>query len=91
MDKKDLFFVECAILYQAGIDQVCDKVIVVTAPEDVRLQRVIARDTSTPDQVRARMHAQDVAQDMQRADIVVNNDGKVTIEELCQEIITKIY
>jgi dephospho-CoA kinase len=91
MDKKDLFFVECAILYQAGIDQVCDKVIVVAAPEDVRLQRVIARDTSTPDQVRARMRAQDVAQDMQRADIVVNNDGKVTIEELCQEIITKIY
>ena len=42
-----LCFVECAILYQAGFDALCDKVVAVTAPEEVRLARVLARDHST--------------------------------------------
>ena len=41
-----LFFIECAILFQAGFDVLCDKVVAVTAPEDIRLERVIARDHS---------------------------------------------
>ena len=80
-------FVECAILYQAGIDQLCDKVVAVTAPEDIRLKRVIARDHSDIDKVRARMRAQEADKDLQRADIVVNNDGKTPIPTLCNDII----
>ena len=83
----DLLFIECAILYQAGIDALCDKVVAVTAPEDIRLSRVIARDRSDIDKVRARMRAQEAEKDLQRADIVVNNDGKIPIPTLCEEII----
>ena len=83
----DLFFIECAILYQAGIDQLCDKVVAVTAPEDIRLERVIARDHSDIDKVRARMRAQEAEKDLQRADIVINNDGTTPIPTLCEEII----
>ena len=82
-----LFFVECAILYQAGFDKLCDKVIVVTAPEEIRLARAVARDHSTIEKVRARMRAQQADQDLQRADLVINNDGKTSIPTLCEEII----
>ena len=82
-----LCFVECAILYQAGFDALCDKVVAVTAPEEVRLARVLARDHSTIDKVRARMRAQEAERDIERADIVINNDGKASIPTLCEEII----
>ena len=86
-DPRDIFFIECAILYQAGIDQLCDKVVAVTAPEDIRLERVITRDHSDIDKVRARMRAQEAEKDLQRADIVINNDGTTPIPTLCEEII----
>ena len=82
-----LCFVECAILYQAGFDNLCDKVVAVTAPEDIRMERVIARDHSTIDKVRARMRAQNAEQDLLRADIVVNNDGEIPISTLCRQIL----
>ena len=82
-----LCFVECAILYQAGFDTLCDKVVAVTAPEEVRLARVLARDHSTIDKVRARMRAQEAERDIERADIVINNDGQTLIPTLCEEII----
>lgn len=82
----NLMFVECAILYQAGLDTLCDKVVAITASEDIRIQRVIARDHSTIDQVRARMRAQNAEQFLQRADIVINNDGYIPVTELCSRI-----
>ena len=82
-----LFFIECAILFQAGFDVLCDKVVAVTAPEDIRLERVIARDHSDMNKVSARMRAQEADKDLQRADIVINNDGTTPIPTLCEEII----
>ena len=85
-----LYFVDCAILYQAGFDTLCDKVVAVTAPEDVRIARVIARDHSTIDNVRARMRAQEADKDLLRADIVVNNDAQTPISTLCEQIIRQL-
>ena len=85
-----LFFIECAILFQAGFDVLCDKVVAVTAPEDIRLERVIARDHSDMNKVRARMRAQEADKDLQRAHIVINNDGTTPIPTLCQEIISQL-
>jgi dephospho-CoA kinase len=85
-----LLFIECAILYQAGIDQFCDKVVAVTAPDQVRLERVIARDYSDKERVHARMRVQDVDKDMLCADIILNNDGRTPIPTLCEEILKLI-
>jgi dephospho-CoA kinase len=85
-----LFFIECAILYTAHLDQLCDKVVVVTAPEEVRLARTIARDHSDIDKVRARMRAQNVEEDIRRADIIINNDGTTPISTLCEEILKEL-
>jgi dephospho-CoA kinase len=85
-----LFFIECAILYTAHLDELCDKVVVVTAPEEVRLARTIARDHSDIDKVRARMRAQNVEEDLNRADIIINNDGNTPIPILCEQILKKL-
>ena len=55
--------------------------------EEIRLARAVARDHSTIEKVRARMRAQQADQDLQRADLVINNDGKTSILTLCEEII----
>lgn len=85
-----LFFIECAILYTAHLDQLCDKVVVVTAPEEVRLARTIARDHSDIDKVRARMRAQNIEEDLNRADIIINNDGNTPIPILCEQILKEL-
>lgn len=49
---------EAAILFESGSYQFCDKIITVTAPENVRIQRVMQRDGITEDQVLARIQNQ---------------------------------
>ena len=85
-----LLFIECAILYTAHLNELCDKVVVVTAPEEVRLARTIARDHSDIDKVRARMRAQNIEEDLNRADIIINNDGNTPIPILCEEILKEL-
>ena len=80
-------FVECAILYEAGMDALCDQVVCVSAPEELRIERVIARDKSDINKVRARMRAQKAEEYEQRANKVLNNDGTKSIQTLCQELI----
>ena len=59
-----LLFIESAILFESGLDALCDRIIIVDAPEDIRIARTIARDyhgEATPDninKVRARIRAQ---------------------------------
>ena len=61
---KPILFIESAILFESGLASLCDKVIIVDAPEEVRIARTIARDydgEATPEninKVRARIHAQ---------------------------------
>ena len=89
-EPSELFFIECAILYTAHLDELCDKVVVVTAPEEVRLARTIARDHSDIDKVRARMSAQNVEADLRRADIIINNEGTTPISTLCEQILREL-
>lgn len=50
--------------------------VVVTAPMDVRLKRIAARDNATPEQIASRMANQwSDSQRMEMADFVIENDG----------------
>ena len=67
---------EAALLFESGINKQLDKVITVFAPEELRLQRVIARDKVSAKEVRARMVKQmPEAEKLKLADFVVYNDG----------------
>ncbi|WGK64885.1 dephospho-CoA kinase [Croceiramulus getboli] len=49
---------EAAILFENGNYKACDYTILVTAPEDLRVERVMKRDQTTEEAVQARMAAQ---------------------------------
>jgi dephospho-CoA kinase len=64
------------LLFETGYDRLLDKSVVVVAPLEARIARVVERDRSDEGRVRARMDAQvdpDVAR--RRADFVIENDG----------------
>lgn len=61
------------ILSKPLFDAVADAAVLVTAPEDVRLRRVMDRDGLPEEAVRARMRAQEIPQD--KVDVTLANDG----------------
>lgn len=49
---------EAAILFESGRYKDCDKIILVTAPKEIRIKRVMERDNTTREKVLERMNAQ---------------------------------
>lgn len=66
---------ESALLFEAGLEKQVDKVIVVCAPETVRIQRVQLRDQLSVMEIRARMAAQwPPSETIKQADFIIKND-----------------
>ncbi len=66
---------ESALLFEAGIEKQVDKIIVVCAPETLRIQRVLRRDQLSEREIRARMASQwPSSEKIKQADFVINND-----------------
>jgi dephospho-CoA kinase len=53
-----LLGLESAILFESGFDNLTDAVLAVTAPQEVRMRRIVQRDQSTEARVQIRMNAQ---------------------------------
>ncbi|MDI6638402.1 MAG: dephospho-CoA kinase [Bacillota bacterium] len=71
-----LVVVDAAVLYEAGLDAVVDRVICVTANEEVRLERIMARDGLSRQEALDRVKAQTgLEEQARRADFVVDNSG----------------
>lgn len=67
---------EAAITFETGGDRALDAVIVVTAPAEVRLQRVMQRDDVKESDVRARMDKQwPEEKKIALADYLIDNSG----------------
>lgn len=88
---KEISFVETAILYESGIDRIVDEVWKVTAPEELRIERVIKRSNMTRAQVISRIESQKT--ELLRSHNVVRqiiNDGASSllfqIHELLKEL-----
>jgi dephospho-CoA kinase len=65
--------IDAALLFEAGWDKLCDKIIFVDAPRDVRLERAIVRGWSA-EQLAAREAAQLPPEEKrQRSHIVIRN------------------
>lgn len=84
---------EAALLVESGAWKHLDFLIVVTAPEALRIERVMRRDKISEEQVRARMkHQLPESEKTDKAQAVVNNDGlhdlKVQVTRIHQLIIT---
>ena len=66
---------EAALIFEIKGEKHLDKVIVVAAPEALRIERVMRRDKVTKAQVKARMKNQYTqATKLKKADLVIHND-----------------
>ncbi len=75
---------ESAILAESGGYRNFDRIIVVTAPEEIRIQRVMKRDGVGEESVRARMRNQASEEErLKIADhIIVNDDRQLVIPQV---------
>ena len=84
----DLIFMESAILFESGFNDVVDKVITITASLETKIERTIRRDNTTKEQVIARMNQQ--MQDEERirlSDYIISNNTYDNAEQQIKTII----
>ena len=71
---------EAALLFEAGTNVGLDSIIGVTAPQDLRIARVMARDNITREEVLKRIqHQLDDTKKMERCTIVLDNNEKALL------------
>ena len=74
-------WVESAILYESGLDKLVDRVVVVTAPLEVRIARVMARDNITREKALEWIAKQLPQEELTaRADFEIVNDGQQPLQ-----------
>lgn len=88
-----LAFNEAAILFETGAHKRFDKIILVTSPKDLRVERIMNRDKCSVQEVEARMSKQwSDEQKIPLADFVIQNDEKrpllIQIEEVVNQLIS---
>ncbi len=87
--KNDIFVVDAALVYESGADTHMDYVIVITALIKTRMERALARETLSREEILKRVDLQWPEEEkVALADFVIHNDGSE--EELIKNI-TDIY
>lgn len=82
---------ESAILFEAGFEDTVDAVVMVYAPEPLRLERAMRRDGVTENQIRRRMSAQmDDEEKRRRSHYVLLNDGSDSLDEQLANLILQL-
>ncbi|MFH0758793.1 MAG: dephospho-CoA kinase [Bacteroidota bacterium] len=75
---------EAAILFESGANRMIDKTVLVYAPYELRIKRVMNRDSVTAENVKKRMmHQMDEEQKRMLADeIIVNDDCQMLVPQV---------
>jgi dephospho-CoA kinase len=84
--------VDCALLFESGLDSLCEETVAVDAPADARRARALAAHGWDEAEVRRREAAQLPAHEKRaRADrVVVNDGGEERLEEAARAIVESL-
>ena len=84
-------WMECAILFESGFNRLVDRTIVVTAPEQLRIERIMQRDGITAEKARQWLGKQWPQDEVRRlADYEIVNDGQQPLLPQIETIIQSI-
>lgn len=87
--KDEILIFDIPLLYEAKMEYLCDKIIVVGVDVQKQIRRVVARDGSSEDLAKKIISNQmPLDEKIKKADIVIMNDG--TLDELEAKVM-KIY
>jgi len=82
---------EAAILFESGSYKDCDKIILVTAPKEVRIDRVLRRDGTSRGEIEARMKNQWTDEEkMKLSDFVIQNIVLEDAQKTADKIISTL-
>ena len=86
-----MLFFESAILFDTGFQSALDAVICVTAPVDIRIKRVMERDSCTYEEVEKRIKAQLKEDEMKKmSDFIILNDGQAPLLPQINTVLNKL-
>ena len=90
-EQSGMQWMESAILFESGANKLVDRVVVVTAPEEVRILRVMLRDGISREKVMEWLQRQWPQEEVRRrADFEIVNDGQQDLHRQINEIIRKV-
>lgn len=91
-ETNNVVIVDAAAIIESGFADTCDKLIVVTAPEDVRKERIIKRDNISEKDALIRINGQKAdAFYNDKADYIIKNYEPFSLENELEEIIKNIF
>ena len=81
--------IDAPLLLEAGMDAICDFVVAVVAPVETRIERIVSRDSISPEAARERISQQLPDEELYlRCDSVIRNDGDIDdLMRSCEEIL----
>jgi dephospho-CoA kinase len=81
--------IDAALLYQIGLDKLCDEVWFIESKKDIRIKRIIERNNYNYEDAQIRVNAQDFSKNKMCADRIIYNDGSMEgLFEKIKEIIS---
>jgi dephospho-CoA kinase len=84
-DERAIVLSDIPLLLEVGMQGLFDLILLVYAPPEVQIARVMKRNNMTRDEAVARLEAQmPIDEKLKRADVVIRNDG--TLKELQQRV-----
>ena len=90
-EQSGLLWMESAILFESGINRLVDRVVVVTAPEEVRIQRVMLRDGISREKAQEWMQRQWPQEKVrQLAQYEIINDGRQDLDSQIADLLQKL-
>ncbi|MCQ2336659.1 MAG: dephospho-CoA kinase [Paludibacteraceae bacterium] len=70
----DFLAVESALIYETGFDRNVDKIVLVVASEEERIERIKKRDGLSDAEIRSRMSSQmSISEKLRKADFIIKN------------------
>ena len=75
---QEMLVVEVPLLYEVGLEKLFDHVVVVYAPEEIQIERIMKRDGLSREEALSRIRNQlSIEEKRRRADVVIDNSGNL--------------
>lgn len=78
IEKNEIIIIDAPLLFECGLDKLCDKVIGVISKRDLQIERIIARDNIDYNQAESRLNAQEDNEFyIKKCDAIIENNNDI--------------
>lgn len=83
----DTFIIDAPLLFESGLDKICDATLAITAPVETRIERIIQRDGISRELAEKRIAAQLPEEELEKlaTEVIVNNKTLFDLEKAVTE------